>query len=212
MGAAGCVGEFQGMTSMKRLSVKTSSGSNALTHILITCIVLTLLWIAAYFLFVRGFGATIYDDISVVGSSVSLVALLITLCQIIKTKSVVEQTKDAVSLARKQIDTVLTVSDMSKIAEYVRFINRCLLDEKYEIAHLRLCDVKDFMVTVPSMTNVQYNSKDYKRLYDLVESDLDYINQRILNMVDIDTVTISKDLESVVSFVNSLASKIKSNV
>ena len=139
-------------------------------------------------------------------------ALLITLCQIIKTKSVVEQTKDAVSLARKQIDTVLTVSDMSKIAEYVRFINRCLLDEKYEIAHLRLCDVKDFMVTVPSMTNVQYNSKDYKRLYDLVESDLDYINQRILNMVDIDTVTISKDLESVVSFVNSLASRIKSNV
>lgn len=200
------------MTSMKRLSVKTSSGSNALTHILITCIVLTLLWIAAYFLFVRGFGATIYDDISVVGSSVSLVALLITLCQIIKTKSVVEQTKDAVSLARKQIDTVLTVSDMSKIAEYVRFINRCLLDEKYEIAHLRLCDVKDFMATVPSMTNVQYNSKDYKRLYDLVESDLDYINQRILNMVDIDTVTISKDLESVVSFVNSLASRIKSNV
>lgn len=200
------------MTSMKRLSVKTSSGSNALTHILITCIVLTLLWIAAYFLFVRGFGATIYDDISVVGSSVSLVALLITLCQIIKTKSVVEQTKDAVSLARKQIDTVLTVSDMSKIAEYVRFINRCLLDEKYEIAHLRLCDVKDFMVTVSSMTNVQYNSKDYKRLYDLVESDLDYINQRILNMVDIDTVTISKDLESVVSFVNSLASRIKSNV
>lgn len=87
-----------------------------------------------------------------------------------------------------------------------------MLDEKYEIAHLRLCDVKDFMVTVPSMTNVQYNSKDYKRLYDLVESDLDYINQRILNMVDIDTVTISKDLESVVSFVNSLASRIKSNV
>lgn len=117
------------MKSMKRLGEKTSSGSNAMKHILITCIVLTLLWIVAYFLFVRGFGATIYDDISVVGSSVSLVALFITLCQIIKTKSVVEQTKDAVSLARKQFDTVLTVSDMSKIAEYVRFINRCLLDE-----------------------------------------------------------------------------------
>lgn len=180
-------------------------------NFLIFLIALMVVGLVIFLAFIRSPESTIYDDITVVGSAVSFVALLITLVQILKTKSVVEQTKEAVLQTRRQVETLLNVSDISRIIEYIRYVDLCIKGEKYESAHLRLCDVKDYMVKIPLVKDLQYSSDAFKCLYRKVESDLGAINQKITGDVAVNASTVCEDLEEVASFMNNIVTQLKSN-
>lgn len=153
----------------------------------------------------------VYDAVSVVGSAVSILALFITLIQISKTKSVVEQTNEAVLQTRKRIDTLFNVSDISRVIGYLRSIDQSLKAGKYETAHLRLCDVKDFMVKIPLVNDLQYSPDEFKYLYRKIESDLGAINQKLIDDMAVNASIVCEDLEEVASFMNNIVTQLKSN-
>ena len=62
-----------------------------------------------------------------------------------------------------------SISDLAKIVTITRIIEEYINSEKYELAKLRLCDVKDFMMRVEFIGKIEFDKDDFGRLKKRVE-------------------------------------------
>lgn len=140
----------------------------------------------------------------------SISGVILTLWQVVQLKDTTKATKEAVKATRKQMDLILSVSDVSKHVANLRFVKEYLTSDKIEMARLRLGDVKDFMSKIGYIDDLDYDNYTYKRLINSLEANLNSIEQEMNKTQLIDKNVFCKDLEKVASFLMDVENKLKS--
>lgn len=80
--------------------------------------------------------------LSLSGSIASIVGILFAIYQILKIKSNAEITRISVEETRNDIERILSIADLAKSNETIKLIQDSIAREKYEIALLRLQELK----------------------------------------------------------------------
>lgn len=150
------------------------------------------------------------DLITYEGLWVSVYGVILTLIQVLQLKKTTEATEEAVIATRKQMDLILSISDISKHVVNLRFVKECVTNGKMELARLRLSDVKDFMSKIGYITDLTYDKNTYKRLVNSIEANMNSLEIEINSNQPVDRNVLSKDLESVASFLIDVENKLKS--
>lgn len=83
----------------------------------------------------------IVNWISIIGSFLSLIGVIIALVQISKTRRAAEAAKNASIQTQKAISRNLLISDISICLKHNEEVIFCLRDEKYELALVRINDL-----------------------------------------------------------------------
>ena len=82
--------------------------------------------------------------------------------------------------------------------------------EKYELAKLRLCDVKDFMMRVEFIGKIEFDKDDFGRLKKRVEIGLNNLDKQMSNRGKLDKVIFCQDMEEIASMLSRLENQLKS--
>ncbi len=80
---------------------------------------------------------------------------------------------------------------------------------KYELAMLRLCEVKDFMMRIKYVSNITYNEEELSRLINMTILHLNNLNKQINKIKDIDKIVFCRDLENIASVLINLEYQLK---
>lgn len=105
---------------------------------------------------------------------------------------------------------VLVISDIAKIVTTIRIIEEYINSEKYELAKLRLCDVKDFMMRVEFIGKIELDIEEFGRLKKRVEIDLNSIDKQISNKAKLDKIIFCQDMEEIASMLSRIENQLKS--
>lgn len=89
--------------------------------------------------------------ISIIGSFLSLIGVIIALVQIYKTRRAAEIAKDAVLETQKAISRNLLLSDVSICVKYIEEIRLYVRDERYELAQIRVNDLNSHFIQIQSL-------------------------------------------------------------
>ena len=135
---------------------------------------------------------TIFNLATLLGFYVSIYGLAVALWQIIALQNITISTQFAV----KQTITRI-------IEEYIN-------SEKYELAKLRLCDVKDFMMRVEFIGKIEFDKDDFGRLKKRVEIGLNNLDKQMSNRGKLDKVIFCQDMEEIASMLSRLENQLKS--
>ena len=80
--------------------------------------------------------------LSLIGNLASIVGIIFAIYQILKIKSNSELTKIAVEDTRRDIERIFSIADLTKSNEAIKLIQDSIATAKYEIALLRLQELK----------------------------------------------------------------------
>jgi len=145
----------------------------------------------------------VFDAITLYGFAVTIYAFVITIWQLTITGDIVKKT-------RNKIEHILSVSDVSTIKGYVRFIEECVRNGKYELANIRICDTKDFLAKIPTIQNINYDEKSLKKIKARVEDNMNALNRQIYDRFPLNTMTFIADMEELASFLDIILNQLKS--
>ena len=143
---------------------------------------------------------TIFNLATLLGFYVSIYGLAVALWQIIALQ---KQT-------REKVEQILSISDLAKIVTITRIIEEYINSEKYELAKLRLCDVKDFMMRVEFIGKIEFDKDDFGRLKKRVEIGLNNLDKQMSNRGKLDKVIFCQDMEEIASMLSRLENQLKS--
>lgn len=183
-----------------------------LTKILLAVIFLALLvviiWL--YYKYTSQEQQTIFNLATLLGFYVSIYGLVVTLWQIIALQNITKSTQSAVAQTREKIEQILSISDIAKIVTTIRLIEEYINSEKYELAKLRLCDVKDFMMRVEFIGKIELDIEEFGRLKKRVEIDLNSIDKQLSNKARLDKIIFCQDMEEIASMLSRIENQLKS--
>lgn len=153
---------------------------------------------------------TIFNLATLLGFYVSIYGLAVALWQIIALQNITISTQLAVTQTREKVEQILSISDLAKIVTILRIIEEYINSEKYELAKLRLCDVKDFMMRVEFIGNIEFDKDNFRRLKKRVEIGLNSIDKHISNKGKLDKIVFCQDMEEIASMLSQLENQLKS--
>ena len=154
---------------------------------------------------------TIFNLATLLGFYVSIYGLAVALWQIIALQNITISTQFAVKQTREKVEQILSISDLAKIVTIIRIIEEYINSEKYELAKLRLCDVKDFMMRVEFIGKIEFDKDDFGRLKKRVEIGLNNIDKQMSNRGRLDKIVFCQDMEEIASMLSRLENQLKSN-
>lgn len=149
--------------------------------------------------------------ISCVGLIVSLYGLVVTIWQLLLIRSSAELTEKAIINTSERIETILSVSDVSKAVALSRQVIENLSDKKYELARFRLCEVKDVLVKVLCVPSIVCDEKEIKRTVQHIEVHISSLDKQVNNISEINLVTIGQDIEKMVKLLVSIETNLRIN-
>ena len=153
---------------------------------------------------------TIFNLATLLGLYVSIYGLAVALWQIIALQNITISTQLAVTQTREKVEQILSISDLAKIVATIRIIEEYINSEKYELAKLRLCDVKDFMMRVEFIGKIEYDKDNFGRLKKLVEIGLNNLDKQMSSKGKLDKVIFCQDMEEIASMLSRLENQLKS--
>lgn len=153
---------------------------------------------------------TIFNLATLLGFYVSIYGLAVALWQIIALQNITISTQFAVKQTREKVEQILSISDIAKIVTTIRIIEEYINSEKYELAKLRLCDVKDFMMRVEFIGKIELDIEEFGRLKKRVEIDLNSIDKQISNKAKLDKIIFCQDMEEIASMLSRIENQLKS--
>ena len=118
-------------------------------------------------------------------------------------QNITKSTQSAVAQTREKVEQILSISDIAKIVTTIRIIEEYINSEKYELAKLRLCDVKDFMMRVEFIGKIELDIEEFGRLKKRVEIDLNSIDKQMSNKAKLDKIIFCQDMEEIASMLSS---------
>jgi len=86
------------------------------------------------------------ETLAAVGSVASLFGLLIAIVQILGVKRVADATHTAVKETKEQLISRISLADVAKASRIVEQIQTQLVNKKFELAHLRLQDLRAMLM------------------------------------------------------------------
>ncbi len=86
------------------------------------------------------------EILAAVGSVASVFGLLIAIVQILAVKRVTDATHSAVKETKEQLISRISLADVAKASSIVEQIQMQLMNRKFELAHLRLQDLRSLLM------------------------------------------------------------------
>lgn len=123
----------------------------------------------------------------------------LTLWQISALKSTSEATENAIAETRNDIKRVSTVSDISKYLTIIRQIKEYVKEDKYDIAQLRLYELKDFLLAMEQEKGLKVNLDDVRAIRKNAQNQLTAVDNKLVNNMDIKKDYFSKAMEEIAS-------------
>lgn len=149
------------------------------------------------------------EILAAVGSVASLFGLLIALVHILAVKRVTDATHNAVKETKEQLISRISLADVAKASRIVEQIQTQLVNKKFELAHLRLQDLRALLMQfraghlLKDGVNEQYDEllksmgihseNLYGAIYKKKMIDITVINHTLQGVIDI-LVTAENDL------------------
>ena len=166
-----------------------------------------IIWL--YHIYTMGDQRTIFNLATLLGFYVSIYGLAVALWQIFALQNQAEQAQKTITETRTKIDHILSLSDCAKSIGTIRTIKENINNGKYELAMLRLCEVKDFMMRIKYVSNITYNEEELSRLINMTILHLNNLNKQINKIKDIDKIVFCRDLENIASVLINLEYQLK---
>lgn len=166
--------------------------------------------IGLYYKYIPQEQQTIFNLATLLGFYVSIYGLAVALWQIIALQNITKSTQLAVAETREKVEQILSISDLAKTVTIIRIIEEYINSEKYELAKLRLCDVKDFMTRVEFIEKIEFDKDDFGRLKKRVEIGLNNLDKQMGGKGRLDKVVFCQDMEEIASMLSRLENQLKS--
>lgn len=94
------------------------------------------------------------DVFNIIVGIITVIGLIITICQIYKTLSAAEAAKQASIETRERVDASFLLPDIAELIQHARFVKEKALEGRVEAARFRLQDIKDGICKYePSLRN-----------------------------------------------------------
>ncbi|WP_289731409.1 hypothetical protein [uncultured Alistipes sp.] len=152
----------------------------------------------------------IFNLSTLIGGYISAYGLFVAILQIFALQAITQSTQTAVKETKEKVEQILSISDLAKIVANIRFIEECINSDKYELAKLRLCDVKDFMTRVEFIKRIEFDREVFGRLKKRVEIGLSNLDKQINNKGKLDKIIFCQDMEEVATILSTLENQLKS--
>jgi len=135
--------------------------------------------------------------IALIDVTLTTIALTIAILEIVSVKKITDQIEQSVVDTKKQFESILSLSDVSRSSKTIEEIQSYLGNKKIEMAYLRLKDLRKVIVesqirTVFALLNDQ---EEINICCAKVYSDIEDLNSTIYYQANIDTNAVSKNLE-----------------
>lgn len=153
---------------------------------------------------------TIFNFATIVGTYISAYGLIVALIQINALKSVTESTKAAVTETKTKLQHILSISDLSKATTTLRAIQIYINNDKFELAKLKLCDVKDVLLKIDYIGEVVFDKSHFRNLKETINLDLYNLDEQINNKKEIDKSVFCRDMEKITTMFNNIENQLKS--
>lgn len=156
---------------------------------------------------------TLINKLSILGTIASLVGLAITYIQVREIKSISEANKEAILETKESINYALLLSDSSHVSHLIAEIQGYLREEKLELAHLRMKDLKRHLISFKQTERFKKNISVQK-----INSNLTNLSTHINNIsvvisktsdTQIDLQTINQDIELLLEVIIEFEQKTK---
>lgn len=142
---------------------------------------------------------SLIDLAGLLGSYITLCGFAITLWQISVLKSASEATEAAIVDARNDIKRVSTVSEISKYLTIIRQIKEYVKEDKYDIAQLRLYELKDFLFAMEQEQGLRVDKESIKAIRKNAQNQLTAVDNKLVNNMDIKKDYFSRSMEEIAS-------------
>ena len=146
------------------------------------------------------------------GTYASLYGLIIAYLQLIKIKVAAQQTKIAVQETSIRMNQILSVSDLSKSIKTIQEIQNYMMAKKYELALLRMKDLRFALNTVQHSQNITntVHSETYSQC--LVNLGIDIVNLNdLINgyKTGLNFSKVNQNLDSLETFIGNIENELK---
>ncbi len=150
--------------------------------------------------------------ISIIGSFLSLIGVIIALVQINKTRRAAEAAKDASLQTQKAISRNLLLSDVPNCTRNIEEIKYFARNEKYESALIRVTDLVSQLIQLRETlesSNQSHQIEFEERLSQLVFIRVNFEKKLNKNSVKINIVQVNSQLSEISDELNKLIGKVK---
>ncbi len=171
----------------------------------ILLIILTLIIIIIFFCLPNK-EKTVVNGFTVFGTYFSLLGLLIAYIQIRSIKKTSEATKTAVNESLLEMSRVLSVSDITKSVRTIREIQSFFPQHKYEIALMRMKDLKSLVIQFKYNEELTENTQknNYKQRIRNLGLDINNLHELICKNIEPESVNIPKINQNLENFATTL--------
>lgn len=154
--------------------------------------------------------SSISDYISAVGSIASLYGIVFTLWQISQVKRVTEAVSEAVDKKLEEIDSLIVYADVKRHIEICNSINLYLMSKKYEIAAIKIEQLKEVLINLKQSKDLQVKDIDAasSHIFNL-NVDLQSIRKYMYGTDKLNVEILFSHISDVCIYLQDLSSKIK---
>ena len=168
--------------------------------------------ISVVFFLISDSEQTVVNAFTLFGTFFSLFGLVIAYIQIHSINKTSKYTKFAVEKSLLRINQVLSVSELSKANKVIQEIQYYLIQQKHEIALLRMKDLKSILIQVKYNNDLtEYaNDRVYNRNITDIGSDISNLNDLIIGVKkELNFSRLNQNLENLATILTEFENKLK---
>lgn len=162
---------------------------------------------------VDGVQRNLINLFTVYGTYISVFGLVIAYIQLVQVKDAAQKTMIAVEENAKNISRILSVSDLSKSIKTIHEIQGFIAIKKYDLAILRMKDLRLALITVQHSQNIIENAKQneiYSRHLTTLGIDIQALNDFVNTYkTGVNFSKVYQNLDSLEAFIGNFENEIK---
>jgi hypothetical protein len=188
-------------------------GWNYQTRAICIAAIILLITAGVFFLLVPVGERTIVNGFTIFGTPLSLYGIAIAYLQIGSVRKINKVIEEEVRASTAKKDMLLSVSDIQKAISIINYINDKINNEKYELAQLKIGDLREIVVSIKCKKNFnEYVPENYGSHLSNLTDDIGSINNYIRNnnnMLNLELI--SRHLTNLSGALIEIENKLKNN-
>lgn len=148
---------------------------------------------------------------TIIGTSLSLIGIIIAYLQILSIKNSYELVSTNVNIAIQRLNQVNRISDLSRSVKLTEEIQNYIKNNNYMLALLRMRDVKYILISIKhyeELISLNYSEK-YQATFNRFVVDLNNLNSHIEGTKKIDIKKINNNLEEISTQLSHIENHLK---
>lgn len=153
--------------------------------------------------------------ISIIGSFLSLVGVIVALVQISKTRRAAESAKEASLQTQKVISRNLSLSNVSVCVKYIEEVRLYLKDGNYEIAQVRINDLISLINQIQEILKVspQIHQIDFEEMLSELTKTRNIFRKKLeKSSINVNNIRVNNQLDIVSNSLNKLIGRNKIDI